>query len=60
VRIMQALRGHTSGMAVPHFVIDAPGGGGKIPVNADYVVKRDGKRWVLRNFAGQEYEYTEP
>jgi lysine 2,3-aminomutase len=60
VKIMQALRGHTSGLAVPHFVIDAPGGGGKIPINADYVVKHDGKRWVLRNFAGEEYEYTEP
>jgi lysine 2,3-aminomutase len=60
VKIMQALRGHTSGLAVPHFVIDAPGGGGKIPINADYVVKHDGKRWVLRNYAGEEYEYIEP
>jgi lysine 2,3-aminomutase len=60
VKIMQALRGHTSGLAVPHFVIDAPGGGGKIPVNPDDVVRRDGKRWVLRNYAGEEYEYTEP
>jgi lysine 2,3-aminomutase len=60
VRIMEALRGHTSGLAVPHFVIDAPDGGGKIPVNPDYVVARDGKRWVLRNYAGEEYEYVEP
>jgi lysine 2,3-aminomutase len=60
LEIMKALRGHTSGLAVPHFVIDAPGGGGKIPIHADYVVKRDGKRWVLRNYAGDEYEYTEP
>ena len=60
IRIIEALRGHTSGLAVPHFVVDAPGGGGKIPVNPDYVVLRDGKRWVLRNYAGKEYEYFEP
>src|SRR5512141_2394783 len=54
VKIMQALRGHTSGLAVPHFVIDAPGGGGKIPLNPDYVVPHEGKRWVLRNYPGQE------
>ncbi|HET6439021.1 MAG TPA: KamA family radical SAM protein [Anaeromyxobacter sp.] len=60
IRIIEALRGHTSGLAVPHFVVDAPGGGGKIPVNPDYVVSRDGKRWVLRNFAGEEFEYVEP
>jgi lysine 2,3-aminomutase len=60
IRIVEALRGHTSGLAVPHFVVDAPGGGGKIPVNPDYVVSHEGKRWVFRNFAGEEYEYTEP
>jgi len=60
IRIIEALRGHTSGLAVPHFVVDAPHGGGKIPVNPDYVVSRDGKRWVLRNWAGKEYEYLEP
>jgi lysine 2,3-aminomutase len=60
IRIIEALRGHTSGLAVPQFVIDAPNGGGKIPVNPNYVVRRDGKRWVLRNYAGKEYEYLEP
>jgi lysine 2,3-aminomutase len=60
IRIIEALRGHTSGLAVPQFVIDAPNGGGKIPVNPDYVVRRDGKKWVLRNYAGKEYEYFEP
>jgi lysine 2,3-aminomutase len=60
IRIIESLRGHTSGLAVPQFVIDAPNGGGKIPVNPSYVVRRDGKRWVLRNFAGKEYEYLEP
>jgi lysine 2,3-aminomutase len=60
IKIIEALRGHTSGLAVPQFVVDAPGGGGKIPVNPDYVVSHEGKRWVLRNYAGKEYEYFEP
>src|SRR5512138_1084339 len=60
IRIIEALRGHTSGLAVPQFVIDAPHGGGKIPVNPQYVVRHEGKRWVLRNYAGKEYEYLEP
>jgi lysine 2,3-aminomutase len=60
IRIIEHLRGHTSGLAVPHFVVDAPQGGGKIPVNPDYVVSHEGKRWVLRNYAGKEYEYLEP
>jgi lysine 2,3-aminomutase len=60
VRIIEALRGHTSGLAVPQFVVDAPLGGGKIPVNPNYVVRHEGKKWVLRNYAGKEYEYFEP
>ncbi len=60
IRIIEALRGHTSGLAVPQFVIDAPHGGGKIPINPEYVVRHEGKRWVLRNYAGEEYEYLEP
>jgi lysine 2,3-aminomutase len=60
IAIVEALRGHTSGLAVPQFVIDAPHGGGKIPVNPQYVVGREGKRWVLRNYAGKRYEYEEP
>jgi len=60
IRIIEYLRGHTSGLAVPHFVVDAPHGGGKIPVSPDYVVSHEGKRWVFRNFAGGEYEYFEP
>jgi lysine 2,3-aminomutase len=59
-KIMRALRGHTSGLAVPQFVVDAPNGGGKIPVSPDYVVRREGKRWVFRNFAGKEFTYDEP
>lgn len=59
-RIIRSLRGHTSGLAVPYFVVDAPSGGGKIPVNPDYVVRHEGKRWTLRNFAGKEFFYEEP
>ena len=59
-KIIRALRGHTSGLAVPHFVVDAPDGGGKIPVNPDYVVRHEGKRWVFRNFRGKDYTYFEP
>jgi lysine 2,3-aminomutase len=59
-KIIRALRGHTSGLAVPYFVVDAPQGGGKIPVNPDYVVRHEGKKWVLRNYAGKEFTYDEP
>jgi lysine 2,3-aminomutase len=60
IRIIEALRGHTSGLAVPQFVVDAPHGGGKIPVNPEYVVKHEGKTWTLRNYAGKTYTYDEP
>jgi len=65
MRIMTALRGFTSGMAVPTYVIDVPGGGGKIPVNANYVVKwrAKGKKYdriVLRNYKGKVYKYPLP
>jgi len=59
-RIIRSLRGHTSGLAVPYFVVDAPNGGGKIPVNPDYVVRHEGKKWTLRNYAGKEFTYFEP
>ena len=60
LNIIESLRGWTSGMAVPHFVIDAPGGGGKIPLLPDYVVKHEGKKWVLRNYQNKLFEYIEP
>jgi lysine 2,3-aminomutase len=60
LNIIEHLRGWTSGMAVPHFVIDAPGGGGKIPLLPQYVVKHEGKKWVLRNFRNEQFEYIEP
>jgi len=60
LEIIQALRGFTSGMAVPHYVVDAPGGGGKIPLVPNYGVSHEGKKWVLKNYMGKLYEYNEP
>ena len=53
------MRGHTSGYAIPQYVVDGPGGGGKIPLNPDYVVARTPDRLVLRNYKGDLYEYPE-
>ncbi len=60
LQIMQALRGHTTGFAVPQFVIDAPGGGGKIPLMPEYVVDFGEREIVLRNFEGRLYRYPQP
>jgi len=60
LEIIKALRGWTSGLAVPHFVIDAPGGGGKIPLLPEYVVKVTDTEIVLRNYAGKVYRYKQP
>lgn len=57
--IMDKLRGHISGLAVPQFVIDAPGGGGKIPLLPNYVISHDENKIVLRNFEYNIYEYPE-
>ena len=59
LQIMQSLRGYTTGFGVPQFVIDAPGGGGKIPLMPDYVVRFDEKEIVLRNFEGKQYRYPQ-
>ena len=59
VQIIEKLRGHTTGYAVPTFVVDAPGGGGKIPVLPNYVVSYKPGELVLRNFAGKLYTYKE-
>jgi len=59
LEIVKALRGWTSGLAVPHFVIDAPGGGGKIPLLPEYVVKLTDTEVVLRNYAGKIYRYKQ-
>jgi lysine 2,3-aminomutase len=60
LEIIEGLRGHTTGYAVPTYVIDAPGGGGKIPLGPDYVVGRDGDDLVLRNYQGKTYRYPDP
>ena len=60
IEIIEGLRGHTSGFAVPTFVVDAPGGGGKIPVMPDYVISQATHRVILRNFEGVITTYTEP
>ena len=60
IEIIENLRGHTSGLAVPTFVIDAPGGGGKIPLGPNYVLSQGRGKIVLRNFEGNIYLYTEP
>ena len=59
LEIIEALRGHTTGYAVPHFVIDAPGGGGKIPLSPTYVVGREGNDIILRNYEGQTFRYPD-
>jgi len=59
IEIIENLRGHTSGFAVPTFVIDAPGGGGKIPVGPQYLISMAEERVVLRNFEGGLYTYTQ-
>jgi len=60
VEIIEALRGHTSGFAVPTFVVDAPGGGGKIPVGPNYLISMSDHKIILRNFEGYITTYEEP
>lgn len=60
IEIIEALRGHTSGYCVPTFVVDAPGGGGKIPVMPNYVLSQTPNKVILRNFEGVITTYTEP
>ena len=57
LKVIEALRGHTSGLAVPHFVIDAPGGGGKIPILPAYVLHHDQDKVILRNYQNKIYSY---
>lgn len=59
LEIIEGLRGHTTGYAIPQYVIDGPGGGGKIPVNPNYVVQHTDNRVVLRNYEGKEFIYPE-
>lgn len=60
LEIMEHLRQHTSGYAVPTFVLDAPGGGGKIPIMPQYLVSMSDKKVVVRNFEGSLFAYPEP
>jgi len=60
IEIMEYLRGHTSGLALPTLVVDAPGGGGKIPIMPNYVLTTTDKRVVMRNYRGMMSVYTEP
>lgn len=57
--LLRALHGWTTGYAVPQYMIDAPGGGGKVPLVPNYVVRRDGADFVLKNYAGRLYRYRE-
>ncbi len=60
IEIIENLRGHTSGLCVPTYVVDAPGGGGKIPVAPQYLISRNERRVTLRNYEGVISTYTEP
>ena len=60
LEIMSRLRGFTTGYAVPTYVIDAPGGGGKVPVQRETVVGHEAGVWSLRNWEGKTYTYVDP
>lgn len=60
MEVIEHLRGHTSGFAIPTFVIDAPGGGGKVPVMPQYLMSQSDSRVVVRNYEGQMFSYPEP
>src|SRR5258705_4020855 len=60
LEIMQALRGWTSGLAVPQFVIDAPGGGGKVPLLPEYMEEITDDEVVFRNYEGKRFSYKQP
>jgi len=60
IEIIESLRGHTSGFCVPQFVVDAPGGGGKIPVGPDYIISRGKNETLLRTYRGETAVFTEP
>ena len=60
IEIMEGLRGHTSGYAVPQYIVDAPGGGGKIPLMPNYLMSMSDHKIILRNFEGFITTYEEP
>ncbi len=60
LQIIERMRGHTTGYAIPTFVVDAPGGGGKIPIDPNYIVQKQEGQYLLRNYSGQEYTHYDP
>jgi lysine 2,3-aminomutase len=60
LKIIEGMRGHTSGLAVPTFVIDLPDGGGKVPLQPDYLLKKNKESLLLRNYEGNLYRYRNP
>lgn len=60
LEIIENLRGYTSGLCIPTYVVDAPGGGGKIPVMPQYLISRNDRKVILRNYEGVISTYTEP
>lgn len=60
IELIQSLHGHICGLAVPQYVIDAPGGGGKVPILSKSQIRRDGDDVVFRNYLGKEYRYPDP
>jgi lysine 2,3-aminomutase len=60
IRIIEGMRGHTSGLAVPAFVIDLPDGGGKVPLQPDYVLAKTGTEMIIRNYQGHLFRYRNP
>lgn len=60
MEILEQLRGHTTGLAVPHLAVDLPGGGGKVTLQPEYVVERAEQGTVFRNYKGERYVYPEP
>ena len=57
--LIRSLHGHTTGYAVPHYMIDAPGGGGKVPLSPDYRVGREGDEVIFQNYEGKSYRYRD-
>lgn len=60
IEVIEGLRGHTTGLAVPQFVIDAPGGGGKVPILPQYLISMGDGKAVVRNFEGRICAYSQP
>lgn len=60
LEIIKGLRGFTTGYTVPTYVIDAPGGGGKIPLSPEYVIGREGNDIILSNYEGKTFRYPDP